>query len=285
MKMPPSTRNLTGSTVEDDVKETDFSIESLYQVRENTLLEQKGYTALKPRGWLSIVYILEGESVLTTGDGDVPLRAGDVLLVFPGEQERSRAVGPVCRYVFVDLYVSSGFDREDFPRLFRAPDAAEVFEKLAFWFQSRQPGYQLRCREFLWHLLWEAQQTKAEKAGDSDRYSRVMAAVLCIERRFDEPLSNEYLAGLCHMSRNRFIRLFAGVTGRTPMEYLRRTRMNFARAELERGHDCIGELAERCGYADVYSFSRSFRRVCGVPPTGWAKGKQGGEKTPSSLSD
>ena len=53
------------------------------------------------------------------------------------------------------------------------------------------------------------------------------------------------------------------------MQYLHNTRIEFAKEELARGIVSIGELAERCGYSDIYAFSHAFKRATGVAPSEW----------------
>jgi AraC-like DNA-binding protein len=55
----------------------------------------------------------------------------------------------------------------------------------------------------------------------------------------------------------------------TPREWLRRERILLAQDLLLRPGARVTEVAEACGFADVYHFSREFRRTVGVAPTRW----------------
>ena len=50
-------------------------------------------------------------------------------------------------------------------------------------------------------------------------------------------------------------------------EFLRQTRINRARYYLATSERSISEIGELCGYASIYSFSRSFRQAVGESPT------------------
>nr|WP_319514895.1 AraC family transcriptional regulator [uncultured Cohaesibacter sp.] len=76
----------------------------------------------------------------------------------------------------------------------------------------------------------------------------------------------EDLAALAGQSRSAFARNFAEEVGQTPMDYLRSWRLNKARMLLTTTHLSMGEVASRCGYDCVPSFSRSFKRAFHIGP-------------------
>lgn len=69
------------------------------------------------------------------------------------------------------------------------------------------------------------------------------------------------------MSEVHFRRLFLGVFGVTPNQYLTTVRMRAAKALLASDDYTIGAIAEKVGYNSVYYFSRAFKRECGVTPS------------------
>jgi len=68
------------------------------------------------------------------------------------------------------------------------------------------------------------------------------------------------------MSRGGFSERFTRVVGSPPIEYLRRWRLIKARALLASSGLDMAEIAERCGYRSVPSFSRRFKTAFGVGP-------------------
>jgi len=68
------------------------------------------------------------------------------------------------------------------------------------------------------------------------------------------------------MSRTRFAARFAGEVGMPPMDYLTSWRLAKARRLLADTGLGMAEVAERCGYASVPSFSRRFKERFGVGP-------------------
>jgi AraC-like DNA-binding protein len=73
-----------------------------------------------------------------------------------------------------------------------------------------------------------------------------------------------------HMSYTNFRRLFRKVTGSSPHEYLLTCRMRWASRELLRRDVQVKQIADECGFDDVSSFSRLFKKKLGVPPSHYA---------------
>ena len=77
------------------------------------------------------------------------------------------------------------------------------------------------------------------------------------------------LATMSHMSRATFARIFQEVLGDAPMRYLTDWRMTVARDLLRTPDIALIDVAERVGYASLYSFSTAFRRHHGEAPGRW----------------
>lgn len=68
------------------------------------------------------------------------------------------------------------------------------------------------------------------------------------------------------VSPRHLIRLFHEFTGVAPAAYIEQARIERARTLLLHTAEPIKQIALRTGYADVYHFTRVFRRVTGCPP-------------------
>lgn len=75
------------------------------------------------------------------------------------------------------------------------------------------------------------------------------------------------LARMANMSVPQFFRRFRQATGSTPIDWLRRERINQAKRRLLESSDSIQEISEQVGYADQFYFSRDFKRLTGVSPS------------------
>lgn len=95
---------------------------------------------------------------------------------------------------------------------------------------------------------------------------RVAPALQMIQDVFNEPLTHARLAAAVHLSPSRFHEVFREATGLTPIQYLLRRRLRAAQAMLLRGDDTLATIAERCGFADAFHLSRTFKRHFGESP-------------------
>lgn len=80
-------------------------------------------------------------------------------------------------------------------------------------------------------------------------------------------------SALLGLSSSQLHRRFRKIVGSTPMDWLRRERMNAAKRFLVQTETTISEVAVRCGYPDPLHFSREFRRVTGSSPTTFRKSR------------
>ena len=83
-------------------------------------------------------------------------------------------------------------------------------------------------------------------------------------------LSNAALAKVAFASEYHFSRLFKAIQGETPIQYVRRARLEHAvklmktRPELE-----LGDIAATVGLGSSSNFSRVFKQVYGMAPSKW----------------
>src|SRR5258708_32555350 len=84
------------------------------------------------------------------------------------------------------------------------------------------------------------------------------------------PAGNGRVKGLPRLrglSEPDFDRRFRQVTGSSPIDWLRRERINHARRRLLQSNDPIKQVAEQVGYNDAFFFSRDFKRYTGLAPS------------------
>jgi AraC-like DNA-binding protein len=75
------------------------------------------------------------------------------------------------------------------------------------------------------------------------------------------------LAALSGMSESHFSRLFKSCIGTSPIDWLRRERINQAKHRLIESEDPIKEIARQVGYSDQFFFSKDFKKMTLLTPT------------------
>ncbi len=100
------------------------------------------------------------------------------------------------------------------------------------------------------------------------------AVLRAMRRDYDRRWSIRDFAELMGLSETQFFRRFRTALGVSPMDYLRRERINNAKRALAGSSDPIHLIAERVGYGDPYYFSRDFKKVVGIPPRDYRRKEQ-----------
>jgi len=95
---------------------------------------------------------------------------------------------------------------------------------------------------------------------------RIADALSRIESAADEKLPLSTLAREVAMSPYHFLRTFRTITSITPHQYVLRLRLHRAAKRLRQGHEPVSTIALDCGFDDLSTFNRRFRRVMAVSP-------------------
>jgi AraC-like DNA-binding protein len=99
-----------------------------------------------------------------------------------------------------------------------------------------------------------------------ERYRRLLAARDALHDLRLAPLSIHDMARLACMSPFHFHRSFREAFGVSPGDYFRGLKMEYAREQLASGRHTVTAVALECGFADVFSFSKAFKKYWGKSP-------------------
>lgn len=114
--------------------------------------------------------------------------------------------------------------------------------------------------------------TPRAKSGDE----AVSKVTHFISREFSRPLTLTDLARSGGVSNQHLLKLFRERRMESPTRMLYTRRLDAARDWLSHTGLSIGEIADRCGFANAFHFSRKFRQAHGVSPREWRTRNWGG---------
>ena len=97
----------------------------------------------------------------------------------------------------------------------------------------------------------------------------VQRAITFVQDHSDRALSLAEVAGEVHVSPNYLTSLFRSVTGKSLGRFISDERMQRASGLLESTELTIKEVAGQLGFADSYTFSRTFKTFSGEAPSRW----------------
>jgi transcriptional regulator GlxA family with amidase domain len=98
---------------------------------------------------------------------------------------------------------------------------------------------------------------------------RIEQSITYMAQHLDEPLQVATLAAQANVSPSHFFALFKRRIGSAPIDYFTRLRMQRACHLLEQTSLSVKEIAAELGYDDPFYFSRVFKSVNRVAPSGY----------------
>lgn len=96
---------------------------------------------------------------------------------------------------------------------------------------------------------------------------RIAPVLAYIADHYPDPITRGDLARVAGLQLSRFNQVFATAMRVAPMTFVRRYRLQRARALLRTGGESVAAVGQACGFQDQFHFSRSFRAVYGVSPS------------------
>jgi transcriptional regulator GlxA family with amidase domain len=109
------------------------------------------------------------------------------------------------------------------------------------------------------------------------RDTAVGRALALLHEKPADAWSLERLSEEAGLSRSSLHERFVHFIGQPPMQYLAQWRMQLASGMLRDTNAKVVEIALEVGYESEAAFSRAFKRIVGVAPGAWRRGKRDGE--------
>ncbi|MGP4686743.1 helix-turn-helix transcriptional regulator [Agrobacterium pusense] len=92
-----------------------------------------------------------------------------------------------------------------------------------------------------------------------------------IANNLTKDMTLDELASLVQMSRFHFSRSFKETFGESPIRYINKERVKFAKSVLTTSRVAIAEISENLGFGSVQNFIKTFRELVGVTPSEFRK--------------
>lgn len=238
--------------------------------------------------FLEIFYVLKGTGVFRIDGQRFPGRRDDILIVPAGrihviEDDPAEplalygiCIAPhVCRHEPA-LIENLPAGRLSASKLLAARVRADL-RQLLFEQTQMRPGrctlslgltLQLLARLARSFLDADSPHAAADSTG-SDHRQAVARYVADLSHRFFEDSDLDHVAAELGMSRRCFTQLFRQTAGASWSAYLTQLRLDYACQLLRETSRSILAIAFECGYEDLSSFYRAFKREKGLPPRAW----------------
>ena len=244
---------------------------------------EDGNVLVKTEPFTVIGQTLAGEQEVTVAGETVRVGPGDVFVVVAQTSmrivHRDGPDGPPeasWLHLHTTLFGSIDLMRLlEVPRLIGGEHAAAIGETIQALVDLEGAGADyvplgyIRARELAYRavrLLCEVSPARENFAGLLHNAGRLTPVFDFVEAHLAEPLSVADLADCTNLSLSRFHVFFKQNMAESPMEYLRRARLERARQLLATSDRPVYAVAEAVGFPNQFHFSRVFRQHVGVSP-------------------
>lgn len=262
-----------------DIKKSEsqqfISINNCGELRVNSDSHIRRYAG---RNDYQLIYICEGQCVVTV-DGTVQIAyPGDCILYRPGEAQDyllAKKVKPhtywihfngeVCQKLFETLLLQN-------VHIIKAEQNREVehlVSRVCQYYNLEVPNRELICSGMMQTILallsnelYKGNPHTGEKG--KDKVSEVISHIKMVPNL---NITVSECADFCKMSKVHFSRFFKQITGMPPVQFVLKIRIDRAKELLDFTDKPIAEIAEASGFPDQNYFARTFKKITGMSPT------------------
>jgi AraC-like DNA-binding protein len=226
----------------------------------------------------SLSYVRHGTFGYRVRGRHFELIAGAVLIGFPGDEflcTHEHACGDECLSFRLAPEVADTIGSED--KVWKRgalPPLAQtmVFGELAQAAATGASGVGVDEAGLLLAMriaeLVGGRAQRLRRTSPRDR-RRAVETALWLDANAHEEVDLDSAARRVGLSPYHFLRLFAGIVGVTPHQYLLRSRLRRAARALAEDDRSVSDIALDVGFADLSNFVRTFHRAAGVSPRGF----------------
>ena len=224
-----------------------------------------------------LLHLKKGSGVFSSHETrDLNLRAGDVLVIAPGQWHRYRpdpATGWEEFWItfegpLANIWRSEGFFKQREPVIATNLqfDLEETFEQMIN--VARRQLHAPYLMAGLCHSIVGAALSLSRRHAMDGRERRVMSAAEYL-RNHSTAVDLEWLARQSGMSPSTFRRRFHSCFACSPSTYLGLQRIAAAKRYLDETDLPLKRIADQLGYSNEFYFMRVFKQHTGLTPSAW----------------
>ena len=240
-------------------------------------------------GHFSVCYVRRGAFGYRVRGRAFDLVTGSILVGRPGEEyvcthDHGDGEGDECLAFHLEPdtvdVIGDRPDAWDTPALPPRPELVVIGELAVAAAEGRSDvGLDELGLLFTSRFVGLASDRPATRSAPSSRdRARAVAAALWIDTHSHDPIELPDVAREAGLSAFHFLRVFTGVVGVTPHQYLVRCRLRRAARLLADDARPITDVALDVGFGDLSNFVRTFHRAAGVSPRRFRQAARGERK-------
>lgn len=224
--------------------------------------------------FIDLTYIYEGEASYTIDGKTYHVSTGDLICI-PKNSWRFATTNPKnpmkCYPVNFQLY---DFDKNEISLPFPVVSHIGLIDPLIYHYNElnlvwveKKPGYILACRGIFTSILYHLLSILYYKNNAATIDFRIKRALNYIAEHSSDKLTVDELSSIVDLNPVYFGTLFKENMGCSVKKYINTLKVNNAENLLLSGDFTVSEAAFKCGFDDIFYFSKLFKSIKGYPPS------------------
>lgn len=228
---------------------------------------------------IELLFILDGCGDILCDETSFSVEPGDLLFINSTQIHAIRATESLsyhCILLYPAFFADIDFDPNVLIQNHITGDSTikELFTGIFQEKERKTMGSDMIIKGLCYSMMgYLTQNFTTHRMNDQDSSQHILklkrAQMLFdyIAEHYNEPITSEQLAKLCHVNESYFCRFFKKNFGRSPLTYLNEYRIEKAANLLKKTQKSITEVAIETGYEDINYFSRTFKKLKNLSPT------------------
>ena len=143
----------------------------------------------------------------------------------------------------------------------------KMLKELEYKRNLKDPLIEMESIRDVYSIIMAIAQTESRAYMPTDKQAKIAAANEYISQNYGKKITNDGLAEIVGLSTVYFRKLFAEIMGVSSISYARQIRIEKAKEMLKSDYGTLSDMALSLGYANLYDFSRDFKKHTGTSPS------------------
>lgn len=236
---------------------------------------------------LELIYIRSGKARFRINDDEFTANAGDLVYVDTGDFHYSDSYD--CKnildfIIFDPGIISPHYSRANFvhplitsemlEQLNMADSTRQLFDQVSRELREKNPWYQeltsAMLKGFVYRLRRALPTRKESSVVSNDRmemFYHIQRVLTYIDEHYNEALPLSRAASMMNFSESHFSKVFKKLVGLNYIAYLNAVRIEHSASMLRSTGAKVSDIALSCGFGNVRSFNRAFKKYTGFTPS------------------
>lgn len=221
------------------------------------------------RSYYVIHYVFSGKGVLYNASGAHPISKGQMFVIFPDETAMYVADKEDPWYYCFANFQTTATPFKEGEYCYTDSRLNPIFHNILLMAQQKLNNSYAVCAELL-NLFAIMAEPPSQALPQKHTKQYVDSALSYIHDFYNRQIRISDLAQYINIDRVYLYSLFRKQVGISPKEYLTNYRMEIAAKLLVQRNLTVKEVAAACGYVDIYSFTKAFKKHYGCAPGQYA---------------